>query len=118
MAFWIWPAVVILQFIMIAVLVFVLKRFIRRLFQYDDLYQILFDDIEINLKQFERIRKSYLMSDDDEIRSAHKNMTTMAMRLDEFAIRMEETTGKKMRKITAAMQPVDVKAEAEKIYNG
>ena len=100
------------------VLVYLLVSFIKRLLQYDDLYQYLFDDVETNLSQFERIRKSSLLSDDDEVRNAHRNMVTMAMRMDEFANRMEEMTGKKMRKTTKPMNPINVTKEADKIING
>jgi hypothetical protein len=76
------------------------------------------DDVETNLKQFERIRKSNILSDDDEVRSAHKNMMTMSVRLDEFANQMEEITGKKLRKVTQPMKPINVTKEAEKLNNG
>ncbi len=94
---------------------YILRRYITRLFQYDDLYQILIDDVETNLRQFDRIRGSSLMSDDDQVRNAHRNMMTMAARMDEFATRMEEIEGKPLRKVTKPMQPINVTREAEKL---
>lgn len=94
-------------------LAFFLRRYLVRLFQYDDLYQYLIDDLETNLKQFERMRSSTLLSDDDQVRQAHKNMMVMAARLDEFATQMEEIAGQPLRKVTKPMQPVNVTKAAE-----
>lgn len=94
---------------------YVLRRYLKRLFEYDDLYQVMIDDVETNLSQFERMRKSSILTDDDEVRSAHKNMMVMASRLDEFANQMEEVAGRKLRKVSKPMQPVNVTKEAEKL---
>lgn len=115
---WILVMFLVLSLLANAALVFFLVRYLKRLFQYDDLYQILIDDVETNLEQFERMRKSSFLSDDDEIRNAHKNMMTMAARLDEFARQMEEISGNKLRKVTRPMQPINVTKEAEKLTNG
>ena len=112
---WILITILILSIIVNAVLGFLLQRFVRRVLQYDDLYQYLIDDVETNLVQFDRMRKSSLLSDDDQVRSAHKNMMTMAMRMDEFANKMEEIVGKKLRKVTRPMKPVNVTEEVDKI---
>jgi hypothetical protein len=86
-----------------------------RLFQYDELYQLLIDDVETNLVQFERMSKSSIMSDDDEVRSSHKKMMLMAARMDEFANRMEEIGGQPLRKVTRPMKPINVTEEANKL---
>jgi hypothetical protein len=108
----------VLSLIANVVFIYLLIRFVKRLMQFDDLYQYLIDDIEINLNQFSRIRSSSLLCDDDEVRSAHKNMVVMSMRLDEFTSRMEEVTGQKLRKTTTPMSTINVTKEAEKIPNG
>ena len=115
---WILIICLVLSLIINAALGFVLKRFTTRLLQYDELYQYLIDDVEVNLSQFDKIRKSSLMSDDDEVRSAHKNMMVMAARMDEYATRMEEIAGKPLRKVTRPMTPINVTKEAEKLSNG
>lgn len=104
-----------LSFIVNIALAFFLRTYITRLFQYDDLYQILIDDVEANLKQFDRMRKSSFLSDDDEVQKAHKSMMFMASRMDEFANQMEEIGGKKLRKVTRPMTPINVTKEADKL---
>jgi len=115
--FWIIFFILVVSLIANAALTFFLTRFLKRLLQYDDLYQYLVDDIEVNLGQFERIRKSSLLSDDDEVQRAHKSMMVMSARLDEFVNRMEETTGLQLRKVTKPMSPVNVTKAAEDIAN-
>jgi len=108
-------AFLILSLLVNAGLVFALIRYVNRLFQYDDLYQYLISDVETNLVQFERMRKSMLLADDDEVRKAHKAMMTMSVRMDEFANQMEELTGVKLRKVTKPMEPINVTKEADKL---
>jgi hypothetical protein len=93
----------------------ILRHMVIRLAQYDELYQLMIDDIELNIKQFERMRKMSVLSDDDEVRIAHKNMMTMASRLDEFITQMEEISGQKLRKVTQPIPVINVTHEAEKL---
>lgn len=81
-----------------------LRHLIMRLFQYDDFYNLLMDDVETNLKQFEIMSKMNVLGDEPEIVQAHKNMMTMSARLDEFARQMEEMSGQPLRKITKPMK--------------
>jgi len=92
-----------------------LRHMVMRLAQYDELYQLMIDDIETNLKQFERMKSMSVLSDDDEIKSAHRNMMLMAARLDEFISQMEDISGQKLRKVTKPMPVVNVTKEAEEL---
>lgn len=93
----------------------ILRHLATRLFQYDDFYNLLMDDVETNLVQFERMRKMNVIGDEPEIEKAHKSMMTMAARLDEFAKQMEEMSGQPLRKVTKPMQPINVTKEADKV---
>lgn len=84
--------------------VLILRNLVDRLFDYDDFYNLLMDDIETNLLQFESMKKMSMISDEPEIQKVHKNMMVMAARLDEFARQMEEMSGRKMRKKTQPMK--------------
>lgn len=95
--------------------VIVLRALIMRLFQYDDFYNLLMDDVETNLQQFATMRKMNIIGDEPEIVQAHKNMMVMSARLDEFATQMEEMSGQKLRKKTEPMKPVNVTKAAEKL---
>ena len=93
----------------------VMRHMVTRLFQMDDFYNQLMDDIETNLQQFERMRKMSVLGDEPEIERAHKNMMWMAARLDEFASQMEEMSGQKLRKKTTPMPVETMDKFADKV---
>lgn len=99
-----------------------LFRATRRLIQYDDVFQMLVDDIETNLQQFYKMSQSSLLGNDAEIIQAHRNMMIMRDRLDEFIREMEEVSGLRLR--TPKAPPLStttlnqLKAEVDKLDKG
>jgi hypothetical protein len=80
-------------------------RLVKRCFQFEDVFQFLVDDIEINLKQFNRMAHSMVLGNDAEIRAAHKNMMVMNQRLSEILTRMEEAGGRPLRSLPPRPRP-------------
>jgi len=78
-------------------LLFVVVRFSRRLLQFDELFEMLARDIDLNVAFFDKLLATPLFDDSQEVRTANQNMLTISKRLDEFVRRMEETTNKKLR---------------------
>lgn len=72
-------------------------RFYRKAVTYDEVFQFLVTDIEVNLEQFKKMKRSDLTSNEPEIEKAHRNMVVMSQRLDEILRRMEDATGLKLR---------------------
>ena len=72
-------------------------RFYRKAVIYDEIFQYLAGDIDVNLKQFRRMSVSPVLSGDNEIQDAHRNMMVMAKRLDEILNRMEGASGLSLR---------------------
>jgi len=87
------------------VLVYVLIRFARRLLQFDDLFGLLVNDMDVNAQYLEKLSNTPLLENSPEIVKAHNNMKIMGQRLEEFMIRVEETTGHKMRKKVVSHNP-------------
>lgn len=81
--------------ILLAIVIF---RLSSRLLAFDDVFQLLVDDIDVNIKFFAKLLSTPLFENSQEVREANKNMGIISMRLDEFVKRMEETTGKNLRK--------------------
>ena len=73
-----------------------LRKATSRLLQFDELYEMLLDDMDTNVKHFEELRQKPLLSNAQEVIQAHKNMMLMRERLDEFVIRINEMSGKKV----------------------
>lgn len=80
----------------------------RKLLQFDELVNYLVDDVETNIKYFDKLTSTPVLSDAPEIQDANKNMVTMSARLDEYLNRFEEITGAKVRKVTTPKLPVPV----------
>lgn len=72
-------------------------RFSRRLFQFDDLFEILVRDIDLNIAFFDKLLTTPLFDDSQEVRTANQNMSVISKRLDEFVRQMEEVTNRKLR---------------------
>lgn len=105
-----WFLIVLLLLSLVAnvALGYAFKRLTVRLFAYDDIFQYLVDDIEVNLAQFDRMSKSAILGNDTEIVAAHKNMMVMSVRLNEILQRAEENGGKILRTPTPLPRPVVV----------
>jgi hypothetical protein len=73
-------------------------RFSRRLLQFDDLFERLVDDVDVNIRYFEKLLTTPLFENNEEVRVANKNMGIISMRLEEFVTRMEELTNRKLRR--------------------
>ena len=67
----------------------------RRLFQFDDLFDTLVDDVDTNTKYFKKLLSTDLFNNSEEVMAANKNMGIISQRLEEFVLRINETTGKK-----------------------
>lgn len=79
---------IVVLLLIILSLTFILVRISRCLFQFDKLFQLFVDDIDTNLRFFEKLMKTPLFSDSEEVRNAHKNMNIIHRRLEEFKLRM------------------------------
>lgn len=81
-----------------AVGTYMITRLSRRLFDFDDLFELLVHDIQVNLDHFDKMKTSALLENSPEVFEAHKNMQIMAIRLEEYVIRMEELTNRQLKK--------------------
>lgn len=70
----------------------------RRLLEFDDLYELLVHDLDTNIAYFEKLTNTPLLSNSPEILEAQKNMRIIRDRLNEYVLRMEELTRRKLRK--------------------
>lgn len=84
---------------------FFLWKASKRLFEFDDLYELLVHDLDTNIKHFNKLVNTPLLSDAPEILEAQKNMRIMRDRLNEYVLRMEELTRRKLRKEAAKPNP-------------
>jgi hypothetical protein len=91
-----------------AVASWLLVRASQKLLQFDDLVNYLVDDVETNVRYFDELTNTPVLSNAPEIMDANKNMATMSARLDEYLSRFEELTGTKVRKLTVPKPPVAV----------
>jgi len=102
-----------LEWILISLLLSVLGgmtyaayRFYRKCVVYDEVFQFISDDIVTNLQQFQKMMTSNVMSEEPEVKIAHKNMLVMGKRLNEILQRMEEATGLALRPPPTPPRPV------------
>jgi len=91
-------------FLLIGV-VLVAYRFYRKAVVYDEVFQFLADDIEVNLSQFHKMKRSDLTGNEPEIETAHRNMMVMSKRLDEILSRMQAATGLQLRPPASPPRP-------------
>lgn len=80
---------------LLVVAVFTLLRLTKRLLDFDDLFEMLLFDVEVNTRYFEKLFKMDVFVNSPEIVEAQKNMIIIKQRLDEFQLRIEETINKK-----------------------
>ena len=83
--------------VLAAIMLFVAWRFFRKAMIYDEIFQYIAGDIEINLKQFVRMSVSPMLQGDSEVQTAHRNMIVMGKRLEEIRLRMEAASGLNLR---------------------
>jgi hypothetical protein len=79
-----------LTLLMCGILLFLLIRATKRLLQFDEIFSFLIDDIDINIKYFDKLAASDLLSNSPEVFEAHKNMRIMKQRLLEYVLRIGE----------------------------
>lgn len=65
-------------------------RYVKRLFQYDELFQMLQDDLDVNIQNFDRLNSTPLLSNAPEIIHASKVMKSMRDNLHQYAMKIEE----------------------------
>jgi hypothetical protein len=95
----------VLVSLLLAGAVFVAYRFYRRAVIYDEVFQFIYGDIELNLRQFQKMKTSAVTSNEPEIETAHRNMMVMGKRLNEILSRMEEASGLNLRPPVAPPRP-------------
>jgi hypothetical protein len=88
--------------------VWLLVKASKKLLQFDELTNYLVDDMETNVKYFDELTTTPVLTNVPELQDAHKNMTVMSARLQEFLSRFEELTGTVLRKKTKRPAPVPV----------
>lgn len=71
---------------------FLFYRYVQRLFNYDELFQYLQEDIDVNIQNFDKLRNTPMLSNAPEIVNAAKLMSTMRDRLHEYVTRIEENS--------------------------
>lgn len=77
-------------FVVIVIVSALLMRSTRMLLTFDELFEMLDDDISTNVKYLDKLISMPLFMDSQEIRTAHGNMMIIRKRLDEFLLRIEE----------------------------
>lgn len=87
------------------VTLYVIWRLSKRLLQFDELFETLFNDVEVNLKFFQKLLSTPLFDNSPEVKTANNNMSVIAQRMDEFMNRIEETTNRRLRKTEPAPNP-------------
>ena len=75
----------------IGILLFVATK---KLMLFDDIFDIIVDDVDINFTYLDELIKTPLFENSQEILTAHKNMEIIHKRLEEIVLRVEEMTGK------------------------
>lgn len=70
----------------------------RRLLYFDELFQLLVDDIDTNILYLNKLTSTSTFENSPEILDAQKNMKVMSVRLDEYVVRMEELSNRQLRK--------------------
>ena len=90
--------------IVIAALSYSLYRALKKLFQFDRLFELLSHDIDTNLKYFAKLSSLALFSNSQEVQSAHHNMRIMAVRLNEYLEQMETLSNKTLKIVEEKLQ--------------
>lgn len=77
----------------------VIYRASRSLLSFDEVFEYLVSDIDVNIRYLEKLSNTPTFSNSEEVMLANKNMKVIAQRLDEIVLRMEESSGRRLRKI-------------------
>lgn len=88
-----------------AIMGWLLIRATKRLLQFDDLIDMLVHDMETNIKYFDKLTSTPVLSDVQEIQDANRNMNIMSRRLDEYLSQFEDLTLRPIRKETVPRPP-------------
>lgn len=86
----------------------VIYRFAKRLFTFDDLFEMLLHDLDVNISYFKEIQSSPLLSNAQEVVEADRNMRIMRIRLEEYALRIEDISSKRRKNKEPINPPVVV----------
>lgn len=71
---------------------YLLARASKRLLQFDDLFQLLSHDMDVNIRYLTNLLKTPVFSNSPEVEQANKNMGIINQRLHEYTVRFEELT--------------------------
>lgn len=88
--------VLVFSLLLNIVIGYVLFRFSRRLLQFDEFFELLFHDIDVNIRYFEKLLSTPLFENSQEVRTANNNMNIISQRLAEFSKQMEEIGNRKL----------------------
>lgn len=95
-----------LSLLLHCVAVFVIMRLSRRLLQFDELFELLARDVDVNIRFFQKLLATPLFDNSQEVKTANHNMGIISKRLDEFVNKMEEATNRKLREKEVPNPPV------------
>lgn len=73
--------------IVLGLFIFFVLRFLRTA---EELLAMLYDDVETNVKYFDKLLTTPLFDNSQEVKIANRNMSIMRKRLQEYAFRIEE----------------------------
>lgn len=105
-------AILVLSILANGLLGWLLMRASRRLLEFDELFAFFTDDIDVNVRFFDRLMSTPLLMNSPEIVEAHKNMGIINKRLKEYVLRMGETT-RRAANGHGAPEPAEVDAATE-----
>lgn len=77
-----------------AVLSFVTFRLSRRLLEFDELFELLQHDVDTNIAYFTKLLQTPLLNNSPEVIAMQKNIEIINLRLQEYTLRMKETTNR------------------------
>jgi hypothetical protein len=84
---------------------FLLHKSAKRLLQFDNLFEMLTHDMETNIRYYEKLAVTPILSDVTEVKSAHHNMQIMGARMEEYVLQMEELTHRRLRSMDPTPPP-------------
>ena len=80
--------------VMCGVLGFLVYRLSKKLLEFDTLFDMLQLDVADNVAYFTKLLQTPLLNNSPEVIAMQKNIDVIGRRLQEFALRMDETTNK------------------------
>jgi len=85
---------------------FVIVRLSKRLLDFDELIDLLLRDVEVNTDYFDKLLKTPLFENSEEVKIMHRNMSIISKRFDEFNLRMQEVTRREQKQEEKPNPPV------------